>query len=288
MYHVLLVHWLHNKNLNAILKYNMIVTRVNDIRECKDLSIFDVVFSPSSIIDVSKYPNVKFIFGPHICMYPKEEFNMIKTPNTIYVQPSQWVIDWWNSYPICKDLCMKTLPFGVDTDVFCPNPLINTDKTNVFVYFKRRNQKELGFVCNFLNYNRIPYKIFNYVEGYNEKEYLSYLQSCKYGIWIDAHESQGFALEEALSCNVPLLVWNVSLFSQEENSNYPDIPATTIPYWSDSCGEVFYQGDEFIGTFQLFLSRIDTYTPRDYIVNNLSLSKCEEKFVELITILKNK
>jgi hypothetical protein len=80
-----------------------------------------------------------------------------------------------------------------------------------------------------LTYHKIPYKIFNYLQRYNEAEYLTYLQSCKYGIWIDAHESQGFALEEALSCNVPLLVWNVSSLNREENSDYPDVPATPSP-----------------------------------------------------------
>ena len=134
----------------------------------------------------------------------------------------------------------------------------------------------------------MPYRVFDYVNQYSEQEYLSYLQTCKFGIWIDAHESQGFALEEALSCNVPLLVWNVLSLNQEENSNYPNIPATTIPYWSDSCGEVFYHFCEFDYVFRIFMSRLHTYNPRDYIVNHLSIAKCEEKFVELVALLKNK
>ena len=50
--------------------------------------------------------------------------------------------------------------------------------------------------------------------------FFNYLQNSKYGIWLDAHESQGFALQEALSCNVPLLVWNISSMNQEYNSTY--------------------------------------------------------------------
>jgi hypothetical protein len=38
---------------------------------------------------------------------------------------------------------------------------------------------------------------------------------------------------------VPLLVWNVSSMNQEQNSSYNNIPATTIPYWNESCGEYF-------------------------------------------------
>ena len=34
-----------------------------------NLSEFDVVYSPCLPIDVSKYPNTKFIFGPHFSIY---------------------------------------------------------------------------------------------------------------------------------------------------------------------------------------------------------------------------
>ena len=64
------------------------------------------------------------------------------------------------------------------------------------------------------------------IKKYPEEEYIKYLQESKYGIWLGAHESQGFALEEALAINVPLLVWNVKYMSQEVRSNYKDIFAT--------------------------------------------------------------
>jgi hypothetical protein len=148
MYHILLVKELHHKNENAILKYNIKFTRVNNISECSDLSIFDAVFCPGYSVDVSKYPNVKFIFGPHLSTFPNEVIHMIKSPNTIYIQPSQWVVDLWKLFPICNDLHMKVLPFGVDTNKFRPNSYID-NKTNVCVYFKRRNHAELQLVSNF-------------------------------------------------------------------------------------------------------------------------------------------
>ena len=96
------------------------------------------------------------------------------------------------------------------------------------------------------------------------------------------HESQGFALEEALSCNVPLLVWNVKSMNQEYASNYNDISATTIPYWDDRCGEYFYQKDEFEITFLKFIQKLDNYKPREYIVENLSIAKCANNFLNLL------
>ena len=138
------------------------------------------------------------------------------------------------------------------------------------------------FLENFLRFKNISYRIFSYVDRYDENDYLDYLQNSKYGIWLDAHESQGFALEEALSCNVPLLVWNVNSMNQEYGSNYNNIPATTIPYWDETCGEFFYDSNELNNTFENFISKLDTYKPRDFILNNLSVDICENNLIDLI------
>ena len=282
-YQILLVQGgLHHKNEHAISKYGQIKwTRVNQISDCNDLSAFDAVFCPGSILNISDYPNTKFIFGPHLTVLPNDSITMICGPNSTYIQPSQWVIDFWKLYPVCRRLTIKPVPFGVDTDKFYPIDIINK-QNKVLVYFKGRIPEELQLITQYLNNNEIPFEIFSYKNGYNEDQYIHYLQTCKYGIWIDAHESQGFALEEALSCNVPLLVWNVSSLNQEYGYSYPDFPATSIPYWDACCGEVFYNACHFESTFQTFLLRLDLYHPREYIVENLSIYICEKKFIELL------
>jgi glycosyltransferase involved in cell wall biosynthesis len=108
------------------------------------------------------------------------------------------------------------------------------------------------------------------------------LSESKYGIWLDAHESQGFALQEAIACNVPLLVWNVTSMNQEHGYSYDDIPATSIPYWDERCGEFFYHENELESKFKTLISKLEQYRPREFIVENLSIEKCEDKLLELI------
>ncbi len=96
------------------------------------------------------------------------------------------------------------------------------------------------------------------------------------------HESQGFALEEALSCNIPLLVWNTQYMCQEHGSNYEKIHVLLFPYWDERCGEYFYQQEEFVKKYEEFLSKLDTYQPRQYILENLSMEKCAERWNKLI------
>jgi hypothetical protein len=273
---------MHFKNLHALKKYNFCITYINNANlDMVDLDNIDVVYSPTRVIDVKKYPNTKFIFGPHFSVFPnKAQMDIISGNNAIYIQPSDWARNIWRNNSLCNNIRIKTLPFGVDTEMFSPINQVN-ERVEVFVYFKRRKISELIFLISFLKSKGIQPKIFNYVNKYSEQEYLQYLKNSKYGIWLDAHESQGFALEEALSCDVPLLVWNVTSLNQECNSNYPNLPATTIPYWDKRCGEYFYNETELDETFNKFINNLDKYKPREYVEENISIEQCCNKFIEL-------
>ena len=282
-YNIVIINtFLHKKNKFALQNYkNMSIQYVKDLDECENLDSIDCVYNPACPMDVSKYPNIKFVFGPHFSVFPEvPQILLINKPNSVYIQPSQWAVDIWKLFPICNGLNMKSVPFGVDTERFAPNGSFRKD---VFIYFKSRKIEELIYVTSFLSTIGLSFRIFNYSEKYNENEYLQFIQRAKFGIWIGRHESQGFALEEALACNVPLLVWDVTSMNQEEGYHYPDFKATCIPYWDKRCGEYFYNKSEFISTFQIFFDKIDLYAPREYILQNLTMDKCCEYFEELFT-----
>jgi len=279
---VLIIGSFHHKNMIGLkllldtIKYEYTFGNNNEINN------FDIIYSPITPINSSQYPTKKFIFGPHFSVFPDNRLFYINNTNnnSIYIQPSKWAAETWRNFNVEKIIPIKTFPFPVEVEKFCP--IQNSQKNEVFIYFKRRKPEELEYVKQFLNNKNITYKIFDYVKKYNEEDYLKCLQNAKYGIIIDAHESQGFAIEEALSCNVPLLVWNTSVMSQEHGSNYPNIPCSSIAYWDDNCGEYFYNKEEFEATYNNFLNKLESYSPRTYIIENLSPQKCGERFIELI------
>jgi hypothetical protein len=278
--------WIHYKNLNFLLKCKKIqlhtIHNVNEINNY-NLSDYDVVYSPCDPLDVSKYPNTKFIFGPHFSVFPEiNKMNMLKgNNNVIYIQPSEWVVNLWINYTLCDNIKINAFAFGVDTEKF-NNTNVNSEKTKIFIYYKNRSPNDLYAIQHFLKQKSFEYRVFSYDSRYDENEYIKYLQESKFGIWVGAHESQGFALEEALSTNVPLLVWNIKSMNQEFRSTYDDIPATSIPYWDERCGEFFHNINELEEKFNLFLSKLESYKPREYILENLSIEVCEDKMINLI------
>lgn len=269
----------HHKNYNAIINYSKLKL-VSDVNEC------DVVYSPA-YSDIILSTDKPIICGPHFSVFPDKHVELITNKkNIIYIMPSEWPKKFWENFKICNGLIIKSIPFGVDTERFKSNNE-DTDKKNVFLYIKNRCPEDIYFMINFLQYKNINYRIFDYRSRYNEEDYLNYLKTCKYGVWLDAHESQGFALQEALSCNVPLLVWNVKYMSQEYLSNYENIEATSIPYWDERCGEFFYHYKELENTYNKFINNLDNYKPREYILENLSRDKCEDLFINEILKLSS-
>lgn len=287
--YVLIKGWIHHKNkegLEKILNHLNYKYLFDDgIIDTKDKSLekYDIIVSPSSPIDTSKHPDKKFIFGPHFSVFPDDKLKQINNihNNSIYIQPSEWTVNTWLNMTTQKDIPLKSFAFPVNTDKFND---FGKKRSKVFIYYKRRLPEELESVKSFLTDKNIEYKIFDYVKRYDEHEYLDYLQESKYGIIVDAHESQGFAIEEALSCNVPLLIWNTRDMSQEYGGGYNKVPCTTIPYWNERCGEYFYDQSEFIETYDKFIDKLDTYKPREYVLDNLSVEVCSERFKELINV----
>lgn len=275
---------IHHKNMNFILNCKKISFYiVNSINEIDNLNLneFDVVMSPCEPINVNNYPNVKFIFGPQFSVFPENTLNQIKGSKTAYNLLSQWVIDIWKSFPVCDNLNLVALPFGVDTDKFINNKSIG-ERNQIMVYFKNRKPSDLDLIIHFLKNKNLNYSIFSYDKRYVENDYIQYLQNSKFCIWIDAHESQGFALQEALSCDVPLLVWNITSMNQEYGQNHRDLKATTTSYWDNKCGELFYNIDEIEIVYNKFIQNIENYKPREFILENLSTDICENRFIEFI------
>jgi hypothetical protein len=272
----------HHKNTNALQKYkNIEFTYVDSMDNISNLYEYDCVISIGHPIDVSKYPTTLFLFGPQFSVFPDERLNCIKGENSYYNLLSDWVINYWSPYKLAENIHPIKMPFGVETDTFTEIVPIQ-QRTKVLLYYKHRDYNELNFLTDFLNSKHIEYTLFGYDQRYNEWDYLSCLQQSKYAVILDAHESQGFAIQEAMSCNVPLFVWNVRSMNQEYGQHYTDIPATTIPYWDERCGEFFYNREEIEESFQLFLSKLETYHPRQYILDTLSMEVCEKRLMDFV------
>ena len=132
-------------------------------------------------------------------------------------------------------------------------------------------------------------KIFTY-GSYQEHDYLQYIQSAEFGIWIGRHESQGFAFQEALSCNCPLFVYDIATIKDQHmgDGNLPlghmpiAFPATSASYFDDSCGIICREKEELCNMFLSFFQVLPRFAPRQFVLEHLTTIQFMERLQEII------
>lgn len=282
---------IHHKNKEAIQlmcqSHSIDLEFTESFERCKHFD-YDILISNNHYFDISFIPeHIKVIFGPQLWVFPEGEIIGCLDVKNQYRAVFN-ALSNWNIIRLLEDKQLKVpcvaFPFGVNIDKFVPNPHIEKS-IDCLVYRKSRNPNDYKQVQDFLDQCQINYHCLNY-GSYNEQEYLELLQKTKFMIVIDSTESQGFALEEAMSCNVPLLVWDaVSMRDEYMNGRYTyenytlPLRGTSVPYWSYECGIRVNTIDDFLATFEKMRQSYTEFNPRKYIINELSPYICMKRIL---------
>jgi len=215
-----------------------------------------------------------------------------KQPQIIYNVLSPWQLKLFEKYAYNPYVVYKSLPFSIDTESYKPAEI----KENCFIiYIKDRHplrvQANLREIfSNEKLMKNYTYRIFVYGQ-YTESDIKEYTSKCKFGIIIGRHESQGYFVLSCLSLQTPVLVDSVSLMQQEYCKggfiwkNLPfQAPAKTMSYFDENCGMITYFSfkQEDINTFVNNVE-MGKYNPRQFIVENLSVGVCVERFRDVFT-----
>lgn len=206
------------------------------------------------------------IIGPNICTLPFDSPVVMAAQNyATFIVPSLWV------YNLCTTWLppekMKIWPVGIDTDAF---PDVSEEKKHFdcLIYYKNRSIKDLNFTKKTLTDNNQSFKVITYGE-YSEDLFRNLLREARYSLILDNTESQGIAIQEIMSSNLPLLVWDMTYWDHR-GAEYT-VPATSIPYWSEECGEIITHKAELNNGLLRLLHNFKSKEPRKYIKENLNL-----------------
>lgn len=217
------------------------------------------------------------LVGPSLGINLKKTLESLSSKEIdVIFQPSKWAYDFYVG--INKDIKDKIViwPAGVSL------PEINNSRktTDILIYDKNPSDKNLlSEIKEFLSKSNISFTVLVYGK-YSQKEYYESLRNVKAAIFLSNSESQGIALQEAWSYDVPTLVWNRGFM---ENSDYRwRDKKISAPYLSESTGEFFSNFKELENTFDDFWNNLNKFSPRDYVLNNLSNKISAEIFLEVV------
>ena len=248
-------------NLKASLDQEKIPYAIN---EEKYKNNFLVQYDYTGHLKHSKLTLETCVVGPQI-WHLDDHVNTLKENPHYYktiVTPSQWVKDLYvNKCGFSEDK-VSVWPVGIELPEY-----ERKKEYGCLVYYKRRDEASLSKVRELLADRHIPYNVMEYGQ-YSQNALEILAPESDFCFVLNGTESQGIAIQEIMSYNTPMLVWDVE--SWEDQGPEWSVPATSVPYWSDECGERFVNADDMEVTFDNFYGRMDSYKPQNFVKDTLS------------------
>ena len=209
-------------------------------------------------------------------------------PVVRYLQHSRWANGVYKPY--FGDRC-AIWPVGIDTEEWKPAA---ADKQFDFLLYDKirwdyaQQSRELLEPIRLLLQGRgLSLTTLRY-GNYTPQQFKIALAKSKAMIFLCEHESQGLAYQEALSSGVPILAWDQGWCLDPNRFAWgdPEIPATSVPYFDERCGATFRSIVDFPLKLDEFLVRLnyESFSPREYILENLTLEKCAQHYVDILTV----
>ncbi len=238
-------------------------------REWKNPILFGAgIFShPVDCPDIFyKYPNLKKILVPGEWM--KQMFKPFYGSN---------VISW---------------PVGIDTQKWHPDIKLANKQFDFLIYDKIRwehNHYNNTLILPIKDHLLSAGKTFSIIKygSYTHAELMQKIAVSKAVIFLCEHETQGLAYQQILSTDTPILAWERGGMWQDP-SYYPHKvqfePVSSVPYWDEQCGLKFKDAKDFRSVLNKFCDKQkkNGFAPRNYILKNLSLEVCAQKYVEIV------
>lgn len=262
--------------------------RTNNYRHCRrnPAELACIVGKPW-VLDRQAWEN-PILFGASVFSHPCDDPDLARRlPVRRILVPGPWIRDMFE--PAWPGL-VRDWPVGIDTDRWAPPPPSHAPKrTHVLVYDKIRWRRDeltpllVDPLLRRLEALGIPYRKIQY-GFYREEDYQAMLADTLGMVFLCEHETQGLAYQQALSAGVPVLAWDRG-GEWQDPSYHPDRvrfgPVSSVPYWDARCGLRYEGPAQLEAQLDAFVAglREHAYSPRDYILDNLTLEKAASAYL---------
>lgn len=215
--------------------------------------------------------------GPNLMVFSNEYNHVLTSPEIDkIIVPCEWVrVAYEEDEPLLKGKISIWFA-GVDENFWKRDKYFPKNK-NVVVYCKSESEIFWNEIIRILlNKGWLP-QIIQYGH-YSRDEYRKLLTNCEFAIFVSRSESQGIALAEAWSMDVPTFVWNPQelIYQQRKFST-----VTSCPYLSKETGiewKTISELDYFLDNFN---SLLPSFHPREWLIKHMTDTIAAQNLIAL-------
>lgn len=226
------------------------------------------------------------VAGPNVVSVPEEEGGVIEQSEIdTFLVPSRWAYDGWIAQSEKLRGRIAIWPAGVDTEFF---KFTSRKKTTLkcLIYEKAPHGNLRSFVESELTRRGIPFIILRY-GFFAPLEYKDALEECSFMIYLRRIETQGLALHEAWSCDIPTLIWDPGYEIYQDLFIKGELNA---PYMVENCGLRFKGVEDFPDVLTKFLEKVakGSFAPRVTQLEHFTPEKTAQMYAEIFTCSRRK
>ncbi len=210
--------------------------------------------------------------------------------NTVYLSPSVWYAKWISHALPFHELEKHRRPMiiwcaGVDTEKFRPLvPRPPKFKHSYFVYFKSQDWTDIEKLHSYLfeNYFKLHGPILTYY-FHTQEELLEAAQNSRFCIYVGIPETQGLASLEIMSCDCPLFIIDCNTYVNGDSGIFG---VTSVTCWDEKWCGMKSSLANIANDFPLFMKKLDSYRPREFVEKSYSWKKAAGMLCEIIDTVK--
>ena len=219
--------------------------------------------------------------GPVNALFPDEAGGVLRMPEIdLLIVPSDWVLEFYADAP---DLRAKAhvCPCGVDAAFWTPTA---AKEDVALVYWKSGSEAfceevEAVVARAGLRVERLRSRP-GETHHFDAADYRRRLNRARLAVFISAFETQGVALAEAWSMNVPTLVWDPQADTEWSGQRFR--ARSSAPYLTPSTGIAWRTLDDLSHALDRMGELNGTFSPRDWVLANMTDAVCAGRLYRIL------
>jgi glycosyltransferase involved in cell wall biosynthesis len=223
------------------------------------------------------------VAGPVNALFADESDGILQlTEIDRVIVPHEWALEFYHDTPALLGKS-RVCPCGVDTEVWKPAKVREASRV-ALVYWKSGTEDFCEQVEAIVQRCGLETRRVRSMHGdhaiFTPADYRRLLDRSAIGVFLSTFETQGLALAEAWSMDVPTLVWDPQ--GAAEWRGRPFTSRSSAPYLTPATGRPWRTIDELEPVIRDALTNRAAFRPRDWMLHHMTDAICSAALFEII------